>query len=359
MKTALSLSALLLAFVGLEAKTYKPLTLAGEVISTFEAKANEHTPQEMVTAAEAFIKALSEEERKQLILPLDDPERKKWTNVPTKANDGGLRLGDLKKEPLQAACQLLATVLSDEGYAKAREVMLADDLLLKSKKQAQRRGGFGCANFWLMIFGEPSATEPWAIQLDGHHIAFNLTILGEKVSMSPSFIGTQPHKFTLGEKEILPMGDETAAAFAFMASLSPEQQNIAIQEKKRGRLQTGPGTDGNPFEVTGLSAETLNEKQKNLLLDLIGLWVDDLPKQASETRLKEIEAQLDQTTFLWKGPVQPNSDASFHIFGPGIIIEYAGQNLGGDPLDHLHSIYRDPTNEYGVKWLTPKEGNEK
>ena len=60
---------------------------------------------------------------------------------------------------------------------------------------------------------------------------------------------------------------------------------------------------------------------------------------------------MDEVTFLWQGPHEPGSDASFHIFGPGVIIEYAGQNLGGNPLDHLHSIYRDPTNEYGVKWL--------
>ena len=66
------------------------------------------------------------------------------------------------------------------------------------------------------------------------------------------------------------------------------------------------------------------------------------------------KAQLDKTHFAWHGPHKPGSDASYHIYGPGVIIEYMGQDLGGDPLDHLHSIYRDPTNEYGVKWAKKK-----
>jgi hypothetical protein len=33
-----------------------------------------------------------------------------------------------------------------------------------------------------------------------------------------------------------------------------------------------------------------------------------------------------------------------------VIIEYAPQQ--GD-VDHIHTIYRDPTNEYGAKWSKP------
>ena len=41
--------------------------------------------------------------------------------------------------------------------------------------------------------------------------------------------------------------------------------------------------------------------------------------------------------------------AYFRIQGPTVIIEYAPQSLGGDVTMHLHSIYRDPTNDYGKK----------
>ena len=348
---ALLFAGLILWGSPLLAKKYQALTLTGEVFATANPAETNHTPEEMRRAAETFLAALTDAERVQALLPLDHPERQKWTNVPASADDGGLRLGDLDKEQLQAASAFLSTVMSKEGYLKARNVMLADDLLLRSEKQANRRGGFGAANFWIAIFGKPSETEPWAVQLDGHHIAFNLTIVGEKVTMSPSFIGTQPHQFTLGEEKIIPMGAETDAAFALMASLTEEQKEQAIEGEKRGRMEAGPGQDGKKPEQRGLSCEGMSKKQRGLLLKLISLWIDDLPKNSYFTRLGEIEAQLDETVFLWQGPHKPGSDASFHIFGPGLIIEYAGQNLGGDPLDHLHSIYRDPTNEYGVKWM--------
>lgn len=352
MKKTIPLLVLLVATLApLAAKPYQPLTLAGEVVASFQPTEVAHSAEAMVAAAESLLASLAKEEREQLLLPLDDVERGEWTNVPTSADDGGLRLGDLKKNQLEEVCSFLATVMSKKGYLKARNVMLADDLLLRSEKQANRRGGLGTANFWLVVFGKPSTTEPWGVQLDGHHIAYNLTILGEKVTMSPSFIGTQPHRFTLGEEEIVPMGPETEAAFAFMASLNEEQKAKAIQGQKRGRMEAGPGKDGLAPKQRGLLCKELTPPQRGLLLKLITLWIDDLPMSSYLTRLAEIEAQMDEVTFLWQGPHEPGSDASFHIFGPGVIIEYAGQNLGGNPLDHLHSIYRDPTNEYGVKWL--------
>jgi hypothetical protein len=332
-------------------ETHKAWTLASEVFASMKPVETDHSPAAMVAAAEGLLAKLTPEQRKQVLLPLDDAERRKWTNVPPGADDGGLRLGDLNKEQLEAASAFLSTVMSKSGYEKSRHIMLADDLLLKSKKQAERRGGFGSANYWVAIFGTPSETEPWGVQWDGHHVAINLTIAGEKVTMSPSFIGTQPHRFMVGDEEIAPMAGETAGAYAFIDSLSEEQRKEAIQGAKRGAMLAGPGMDGKQPKLRGMSCKSLSPEQREKLMSLIALWVDDLPKAAAAARLKEIEGQLDQTVFAWNGPYDLGSDMSYHLAGPGVIIEYSGQDLGGDPLDHLHSIYRDPGNEYGVEWI--------
>lgn len=302
----------------------------------------------MAAAGAAFLEALPEARRAEAALPFTSDERARWTNVPPRGEEGGVRLGDLDMEHVRLACDLLRAVMSAQGYEKSRNVMLADDRLLPNGKP---RPGFGAANFWLAVFGEPSAERPWAIQLDGHHIAVNITVAGARMSLSPTFIGTQPHRFALAGGDVVPMAGETADAFAFIATLNEEQLGQAVVAEKRGDLQTAAGKDGFVPETAGLKCATLTDTQKAALLKLAGHWVNDLPREQAAARMKEVAAQLSEAHFAWSGPTRPGSDVSYILQGPSLIIEYGCQDLGGKPLDHLHSMYRDPTNEYGKRIL--------
>ena len=101
----------------------------------------------------------------------------------------------------------------------------------------------------------------------------------------------------------------------------------------------------------------MNQQQRALLLDLISEWSGIVHDSAAATRLAEIKAGLDETWFAWSGPIEVtpgrNIEAYYRIQGPNVVIEYAPQRLGGDPSLHVHSMYRDPTNDYGRK-LTEK-----
>jgi hypothetical protein len=66
--------------------------------------------------------------------------------------------------------------------------------------------------------------------------------------------------------------------------------------------------------------------------------------------MEEMRKNIGETYFAWSGPTEKGSAAYFRIQGPTVIIEYAPQRLGGDATRHIHTIYRDPTNDYGVKW---------
>ena len=136
-------------------------------------------------------------------------------------------------------------------------------------------------------------------------------------------------------------------AFRLLNSLTLEQRKAAIVAPRRGQLSSGPGMDGRPIPVEGISCSEFTAEQKALLIRLIAHWVDDLPKHASLKRIARIRDELDRTHFAWRGPAEPRADVSYVIQGPSLIIEYACQDLGGNPLDHLHTMYRDPTNEYG------------
>jgi hypothetical protein len=144
------------------------------------------------------------------------------------------------------------------------------------------------------------------------------------------------------------MRGEVNYAFALMGSLSEEQRAKATLSPKRGRIAAGPGRDGHVPEPTGFKCSDMSDGQKALLKILVGEYVGSLPEPYAKKRMKQLEQELDQMVFAWHGPMDNPSDVSYRVQGPSLIIEYACQDLGGDPLDHLHSMYRDPTNEYGA-----------
>lgn len=321
-------------------------SLTSEVFATHTPPAPaDHAPATIAASAKNFLASLTGELRAQAALALDDPERQKWTNVPPRGPQGGVRLGDCDRIQLKAASNFLRTAFSQQGYEKARNILLADDKLLRD---GQARPGFGAENFWLAVFGEPSADKKWAIQLDGHHVAFNLTFHGGEISMSPSFIGTQPAAFKLADKTVTVMRGEDTGAFKLVQSLDGQQKNAAIVSPVRTRIATAAGKDGVVPDPVGVDCKSFNSNQRKLLTRLIRQYTGDLPKPYAPKRLKALRAEIDQMKFAWSGPITDDSDVSYRIQGPTLIIEYACQDLGGNPRDHLHSMYRNPTNEYGM-----------
>jgi hypothetical protein len=340
-----SLGALLLVSVAFGPPLGEYPSKVSRVLATYSpAPEKLSSAKSRATAAQVFLKGLSKELREQCALALEDKERQRWTNVPPRAKEGGARLGDLSQEELKLACNLLAAVLSPEGYAKVRDIMLADDLLLRG---GAPRVGFGAENFWVAIFGEPTAIGTWGLQLDGHHLALNLTFNGEEMTMSPSFIGTQPAAYERENVQVVPMRRTAHEAFELFNSLSSEQRGTALQSAKRGQITTGPGTDGVVPKTRGVSCAGFDEKQRLHLTTLLRQFVSDLPKEIADTRMIVLEAEIDSMFFAWSGPSKNPSDVSYTVQGPTVIAEYACQDLGGDPLNHLHSMYRDPQNEYG------------
>ena len=266
-----------------------------------------------VAAALAFLDGLDVQARRAGQLELGDSERRRWTNVPPSASDAGARLGDLDEKQLRLLADLLARALSPQGYAKVRDIMLADDRLLRN---GQPRVGFGVEEYRVVVFGEPSQEQPWALQLDGHHIGLNLTFHGERATMSPSFIGTQPAAYTRDGAEIVPLRGEADAAFALIHSLAPAELELALVDERRGQIVSGPGRDGVVPEAHGLRCARLDAEQRVLLLRLLGHYVGDLPEAAARERLAALEREIDAMVFAWSGPITNPSDVSYRLLGP-------------------------------------------
>ncbi|MGA9564613.1 MAG: DUF3500 domain-containing protein, partial [Candidatus Korobacteraceae bacterium] len=163
--------------------------------------------------------------------------------------------------------------------------------------------------------------------------------------------GAQPALYTLDGKTVRPLGQESDKALALLNALDDAEKKQAILSYKLADLVLGPGQDGKTIVPEGLKASTMTESQRAMLLGLISEWADIIHQSAAEARMAQLKADIAETWFAWSGPTTAtpgkNITAYYRIQGPHLVIEYAPQTLGGDPTMHVHTMYRDPTNDYG------------
>ena len=278
-----------------------------------------------------------------------------WSNYPVSdVPRPGLQLGSLSPAQRDAAMDLLHVLLSPSGYQKVLEIMGSD--------QALADGGTpfasGSAVYTIGIFGSPSATSPWMLQFGGHHLGLNIVMAGEHGVGTPTLTGAQPAGYTVGGKTVRVLAAENDKAFALLDALDDSQRKQTTLNYRVGDLVLGPGQTGKVIQPEGLKASAMNDKQRALLLDVISQWAGIVNDAYAAPRLAEIKAGLEDTYFAWSGPAthEPGKNGSsyYRIQGPKLVIEFSPQGVGGDPTMHVHTMYRDPTNDYGVRFTLPQ-----
>jgi hypothetical protein len=145
-------------------------------------------------------------------------------------------------------------------------------------------------------------------------------------------------------------------AFAFYDSLTEEQQATLTSGDV---TMCAPGDTCDFESGDGLTGADLTDEQRELLLELIANWAGMADDETNAAALAEIEATLDDTVIAWSGEttydMSSGDGISFSISGPNVYIALQAQNgSAGADVDgvntsgwgHVHSIYRDPTNDY-------------
>jgi hypothetical protein len=327
-------------------------------------------------AAKAFLATLDDAQRSRVLFDFKDKaQRARWSNLPAGAfQRTGLRIGELTAPQREAAMAMLAAALSPQGYEKTLQIVEADEALRSDGGgrggdrggpggrgdrggRGGRRGGgganFGHDLYFISLLGQPSATDPWILQFGGHHLGLNITFIGEQGTLSPSHTGAQPAIYEIEGKMIRPLGREVEKSFALIETLDEAQRKQAVLGFEVRDLVLGPGRDGQTIQPEGIKASSLSDKQQAMLLDLAGEWTGIMTDPAAAAKMAEMKTNIADTWFAWSGPTTPGSAAYFRIQGPTVHIEFAPQRMGGDATRHIHTIYRDPTNEYGAKWARP------
>jgi hypothetical protein len=344
----------------------------------------------IVSAANTFLSTLGEKQRQSVMFAFEDEQqRKRWSNLPVPmVPRAGMGLGEMSPAQRSAVMALLSAALSQRGFEKVQQIMEGDEVNKTNDANGRGRGpgggppsgrgngpppgrgdgppfgrggppnGGGGAQFgkdlyYVSFLGTPSEKNPWMLQFGGHHLALNITIAGERGILTPTLTGAQPSLFTLNGKTVRPLGQESDKAIALLNALDENQRKQAILSYRLADLVLGPGQDGKIIQPEGLKASSMNEKQRTMLLDVISEWSGIIHESAAASRMAEIKADINETWFAWSGPttVTPGNNiaAYYRIQGPHVVIEYAPQQMGGDPAMHVHTMYRDPTNDYGRK----------
>jgi hypothetical protein len=318
----------------------------------------------MQGAANAFLETLDDAARKAVSFPLEAPQRTSWSNLPVALVPRvGIKVGSLSVDSKRQFHDLLRASTSSQGYHKIAAIMRHDDVLraaeleyLEHNPPRPRAGrnaieSMGSADYWIAIFGEPISDKPWAWLLTGHHLGATFTCANGRVVAAPLFLGAQPLEDVRGPYAgFVVLSHEGLRGLDLVRSLHPEQANVAVlsTEPVFADVLTGVGRRNSLSRFEGLPAGELDPAQRGLLLALVDEYVRNADHQAAEKHLDAIaRAGLNQLHFSWRGPTNDfRSPFYYRVHGPRLIIEFAVQEA-----NHVHTIMRDPQNDYGMDWL--------
>ncbi len=310
-------------------------------------------------AALAFLATLEDYQKQQTTFPVDDVEWRKWMNQHFYIRQG-MGFAGMSDAQREAAFALMRASLSADGFKLSRDIMKLNHTLGEINDNFQEYGEW---LYWITIMGEPSATEPWGWQIDGHHLIVNYFVLGDQVVMTPFFVGSEPVIAETGKyKGIRILQEEQQAGLDMVRSLDDGQRKAAILDGTKSGLNnlTEAFKDNVQLDYAGVKASDLSAAQKDRLLGLIRRYVDNMDEGHARVKMEEVEAHLDETWFAWIGGTGDADVFYYRIHSPVILIEFDHQNpvgtrklYGTEPhRQHVHVVVRTPNgNDYGKDLL--------
>jgi len=306
-----------------------------------------HTASVMTESAKAFLASLTPEQRAQATFAMDNDERLNWHYIPKERK--GLPLRDMTPTQKQLAHALLAAGLSQRGYIKASTIMSLDEILkVMENGKGPRRDPEG---YFFTIFGEPSETGTWGYRIEGHHVSQNLSISNGKAQDAPSFFGSNPAEVLDGPRKGLRiLAREDDLGRELMQSLTPEQKKVAVVTKEVPKdilteASRKAALNGQP---SGLEASKLNAHQRELLLNLLDEYVNNVPDQIAQMRQEQIKKAGNNLYFAWAGGEQYRDPHYYRVQAPAFLVEFDDTQ---DNANHIHSVWRDYEGDFGLDLL--------
>ncbi|WP_341226162.1 DUF3500 domain-containing protein [uncultured Arcticibacterium sp.] len=303
---------------------------------------------EVLNASKQFLASLSEDLKSEAQFDFESPERKSWfyTPVPRK----GLDYRKLSEPQKILAKNMLKASLSETGYKTALAIMQLESVLKILEKLPEDNDRRDPEKYFFSFFGTPDQSETWAWRIEGHHLSLNYSSENGKIdSATPLFFGTNPARVPANMP--LPEGtevlkDETAMGFAFINALNKKQHDKAkINDKAPYDMVNSNSALAEIKQNEGLPFSEMTQPQQLQLMKIISHHIKRSPQGfAKELILKTEKAGLENLHFVWMGGEKWGEGHYYRIHNPVLLIEYdCTQNNN----NHVHSVVRDLTNDWG------------
>ncbi|XVV09647.1 DUF3500 domain-containing protein [Actinoplanes sp. CA-131856] len=342
----------------------------------------------MAEAAVSWLDQLDATQRETAVATMGGEERLRWFYTPT--DHGGLTLHEQRPAQQRAAMRLVASGLSRAGYVTMATIIGLENVLDHTEgftARFDRERGRDPGLYYLRVFGSPSAGGTWGWRFGGHHVSLNnLVVDGSLVATTPCFMGADPAASPLlGGAVNRPLGRvedlarELAVSLGDRALLSPKAPSdlvtgnrSTIAEGDRviplagiwrsdfadpaewAKLRAASDAidaaagygdrDHEALEYTakpkGVAAADLSEGQRDLLDKLVGTYFERVPVPTAYN--------VEDLHFAWAGSTAPGAPHYYRVQGPRLLIEW--DNTQRD-ANHAHSVWRDPSNDFGLDVL--------
>ena len=312
------------------------------------------TAERMAVACANFLDTLTPELRRKTEFAFEDGERQRWHYIPREMFDRkGVYLQEMNQRQRDAAFNLLATGLSRTGYQKATAII---DLEATLGEQERMEGVAQLARdpelYAFSVFGDPTNHGPWGWRAEGHHVSLHFTVVNrELITPNPFFFGSNPAEVRHGpDKGMRILSAEEDLARQLLGSLNSDQKSkTVINETAPADILTRDVPKVQLDAAEGLAVESMTTGQREVLVQLIGTYIDRLPEQLAKIEGKKLrDAGISDIHFAWAGPANRGQPHYYRLHGPFFFVEYDNTQ---NNANHIHTVWRHIEDDFGIDLL--------
>lgn len=305
--------------------------------------------KEMARAATAFLKSLEPQQHRKCSFPLDSEERFNWDYRPVPRS--GLPFAEMDSAQQRRALALLASGLSREGNITALNIMSLEKIL-GTLEGGSSRHSRDPERYFVTVFGHPASGNHWGWRIEGHHLSVNYLITDDgRISCCPQFFGANPARVpTDPYKGFATLPHEEEKARALLRSLDRTQLAQAlVSPEAPDDIITGWAAHIRLDDPIGLAAADLQEQQRAMMMELLGVYCRRLPPQIADAELELLDREgLGYIHFSWAGSMHAGAGHYYRLHGPSLVVEY--DNVQNN-ANHIHSVWRNLRRDWGKDLL--------